>query len=112
MYNKIKIYKLICKLGDTILHFRSLDKGDKRSKRTKATVIKKKPINGASSPPLNKKNKRKPEPSTATTANRYVCLFDGVLCHFQQYFSYIVAVSFIGGGLGENQRPVTSHLQT
>ena len=22
----------------------------------------------------------------------------GVLCHFQQYFSYIVAVSFIGGG--------------
>jgi hypothetical protein len=21
-----------------------------------------------------------------------------VLCHFQQYFSYIVAVSFIGGG--------------
>ena len=27
----------------------------------------------------------------------YVCLFDGVLRHFQQYFSYIVAVSFIGG---------------
>jgi hypothetical protein len=29
----------------------------------------------------------------------------GVLRHFQQYFSYIVAVSFIGGGnrvLGEN----------
>jgi hypothetical protein len=25
-----------------------------------------------------------------------VCLFDGVLRHFQQYFSYIVAVSFIG----------------
>ena len=24
-------------------------------------------------------------------------LFDGVECHFQQYFSYIVAVSFIGG---------------
>jgi hypothetical protein len=24
----------------------------------------------------------------------YVCLFDGVLRHFQQYFSYIVAVSF------------------
>jgi hypothetical protein len=22
----------------------------------------------------------------------------GVLCHFQQYFSYIMAVSFIGGG--------------
>jgi hypothetical protein len=27
-----------------------------------------------------------------------VCLFDGVYRHFQQYFSYIVAVSFIGGG--------------
>lgn len=72
MYNKIKMYKLICKLGDTILSFRSLDKGDKKSKRTKSTVIKKKPINGASSPPLNKKNKRKPEPSTAATTNRYV----------------------------------------
>jgi hypothetical protein len=31
----------------------------------------------------------------------YVCLFDGALRHFQQYFSYIVAVSFIGG---ENRR--------
>jgi hypothetical protein len=29
----------------------------------------------------------------------FVCLFFyGVLRHFQQYFSYIVAVSFIGGG--------------
>jgi hypothetical protein len=27
------------------------------------------------------------------------------VCHFQQYFSYIVAVSFIGG---ENQRAVAS----
>jgi len=27
-----------------------------------------------------------------------VCLFDGVEHHFQQYFSYIMAVSFIGGG--------------
>ena len=26
----------------------------------------------------------------------FVCLFDGVSCHFQQYFSYIMAVSFIG----------------
>ena len=33
----------------------------------------------------------------------------GVLCHFQQYFSYSMAVSFIGGG---NHRPVTSHGQT
>jgi hypothetical protein len=30
--------------------------------------------------------------------NKFVCLFDGVWRHFQQYFSYIVAVSFIGGG--------------
>ena len=29
-------------------------------------------------------------------------------CHFQQYFSYIVAVSFIGGGPGENHLPVAS----
>jgi hypothetical protein len=32
--------------------------------------------------------------------------------HFQQYFSYIVAISFIGGETevpGENQRPVASH---
>ena len=28
----------------------------------------------------------------------HVCLFDGVYCHFQQCFSYIVVVSFIGGG--------------
>jgi len=28
---------------------------------------------------------------------------------FQQYFSYIVADSFIGGGPGENHRPVASH---
>ena len=40
-----------------------------------------------------------------------VCLFDGVLRHFQQYFSYwyIVVVSFIGGG---NHRPVPSGWQT
>jgi len=30
----------------------------------------------------------------------------GVKSHFQQYFSYIVAVSFIGG---ENHQPVASH---
>ena len=36
----------------------------------------------------------------------------GVYCHFQQYFSYIVAVSFMGGETkvpGENNRPVTNH---
>jgi hypothetical protein len=27
-----------------------------------------------------------------------------VYCHFQQYFSYIVAVSFIGGGNRNTQR--------
>jgi hypothetical protein len=27
----------------------------------------------------------------------FVCLFDGVRRHFQQYFSYMVVVSFIGG---------------
>jgi len=32
-----------------------------------------------------------------TTQKRW-CLFDGVYNHFQQYFSYIVAVSFIGEG--------------
>jgi hypothetical protein len=42
----------------------------------------------------------------------FVCLFDGVQRHFQQYFSYIVTVSFICGGPGENHRPVASHWQT
>ena len=28
--------------------------------------------------------------------HRFVCLFDSVKHHFQQYFSYILAVSFIG----------------
>ena len=31
----------------------------------------------------------------------------GVYCHFQQYFSYIVAVSFIGGG--NRRKPQTCH---
>jgi hypothetical protein len=38
--------------------------------------------------------------------NLLVCLFDGVERHFQQYFSCIVAVSFIGGG---NRRKPVSH---
>jgi hypothetical protein len=36
----------------------------------------------------------------------------GVQRHFEQYFSYIVAVTFIGGGNGvpgENHRSVASH---
>ena len=37
------------------------------------------------------------------------CLFDGIEHYFQQNFSYIVVVSFIGG---ENLRPVASHWQT
>ena len=43
---------------------------------------------------------------------RQIWFFLMVLCHFQQYFSYIVAVSFIGGGTGENHRPSTNHRQT
>jgi len=33
----------------------------------------------------------------------------GVLRHFQQYFSYIVAVSFTGGGNWRKSPPVASH---
>jgi hypothetical protein len=33
-----------------------------------------------------------------------LCLFDGAQRHFQQYFSYIVAVSFIGGGNQSTRR--------
>jgi hypothetical protein len=34
----------------------------------------------------------------------------GVERHFQQYFNYLVAVSFIGGeASGENHQPVASH---
>jgi hypothetical protein len=36
-------------------------------------------------------------------------LFGGILRHFQQYFSYIVAVSFIDGGNWRKQPTVTSH---
>ena len=37
-------------------------------------------------------------------------LFDGVLRHFQEYFSYIVVVSFIGGGNRRTQKkPPTCH---
>jgi len=38
-------------------------------------------------------------------------LFDGVLHHFQQYFSYIVAVLLVEetGGSEKNHRPVTIH---
>ena len=34
----------------------------------------------------------------------FVCLFDAVQRHFHQYFSYIVAVSFIGGGNRRTRR--------
>jgi hypothetical protein len=36
----------------------------------------------------------------------------GAYRHFQKYFSYIVTVSFIGGGPEENHQPVTSRWQT
>jgi len=39
---------------------------------------------------------------------RLVCLFDGVLCQFQQYFSYILLVEETGGP-GENHRSVAIH---
>jgi len=34
----------------------------------------------------------------------FVCLFDGVYRHFQQYFSYMEAVRFIGGGNRRTRR--------
>ena len=40
----------------------------------------------------------------------FVCLFvlfNGLQCHFQQYFSYIVAVSFICGGNRRNPEKTT-----
>ena len=38
-----------------------------------------------------------------------ICLFDGALRHFQQYLSYIVAVSSIGGRNRRTERkPPTS----
>jgi hypothetical protein len=39
-----------------------------------------------------------------------VWLFDGVSRHFQQYFSYIVAVSFIGGGNQKIRRKLTNFI--
>ena len=37
---------------------------------------------------------------------KWMVWFYGVECPFQQYFSYIMAVSSVGG---ENHRPVASH---
>ena len=42
----------------------------------------------------------KPSPMCFPNTNGLICLFDGV----QQYFSYIVAVSFIGGGNQNTRR--------
>jgi hypothetical protein len=42
----------------------------------------------------------------------YVCLLDGVLRHFQQYFSYIVAVSFIGGKNRRTRRKIATYLDS
>jgi hypothetical protein len=50
-----------------------------------------------------------PKPICLSSSN-----FHDVQRHFQQYFSYIVVVSFIGGGTGgpgENHRPVANHFQ-
>jgi len=38
-----------------------------------------------------------------SVSDKLVGWFDGAKHHFQQYFSYIVAVSFIGGGNRESQ---------
>jgi hypothetical protein len=45
--------------------------------------------------------------TTKTNKQLVGWLVYGVQRHFQQYFSYIVVVSFIGGG--KNHRPVASH---
>ena len=37
-------------------------------------------------------------------ANDMILMVNGVYRHFQQYFSYVVAVSFIGGGNRSTQR--------
>jgi hypothetical protein len=43
----------------------------------------------------------------------FVCLFDGVKRHFQQYFSYIVEVSFIDqGNRRARRKPPTCRKQT
>ena len=44
----------------------------------------------------------------------FVCLFDGIYRHFQQYFSSWWSVLLVEEtrGLGENHRPVASHRQT
>jgi len=39
----------------------------------------------------------------------FVCLLDDVQRNFQQYFSYIVAVSFIGGNRSTRRKPPTCH---
>jgi len=42
---------------------------------------------------------------TAKTTRKFNPTFEyGVKCHLQQYFSYIAAVSFIGGGNWSNRR--------
>ena len=50
-----------------------------------------------------------------TRINCLFCLFDGVKRHFQQYFSYVMTISFISeGNRGhrENHLPIASHWQT
>jgi len=50
-----------------------------------------------------------------TEVSLRILLGYGAYHHFQQYFSYIVAVSFIGGGdrsTKRKPRPAASHWQT
>ena len=54
------------------------------------------------------KRSNKQSPSVLNGWPNSVCLFDGVWRHFQQYFSYNVEVSFIGGGNRSTRRkPLT-----
>jgi len=41
--------------------------------------------------------------------NCYFSVCYGVECHYQQYFTYIVAVSFIGGGNREYPEKTTNY---
>jgi len=56
------------------------------------------------------KGKSEPiRPRTDNTMAKRLFMVYAVKCHFQQYFSYIVAVSFIGGVSRENHLSVASH---
>ena len=55
-------------------------------------------------PVINRLRSKTVEQVNRLRVSSFCYMFDGVKCHFQQYFSYIVAVSFIGGGNRRTQR--------